>query len=314
MRKIERALVLGGAGFLGSWLVEHLDAEGIEPFVVDQAATDASSSNAVHGDVRAVDLRSLLLDHRIDAIFHFATAAYVPPSVDNPLADLEQNVATTIAVLEAARRSELRPMVVLASSAAVYGEGVRLPIDEEHPLEPVSPYGVSKLAAERYLRLYHRLYGLPSVAVRMFSLYGPRQRKQVVYDLLMRAHQGESPLAVVGRPEVSRDLVFVGDAARAMLTLARAAPGAAEAYNLASGQATTIGELATAIVEVMGLDTSLAFSGQVRPGDPLMWLGDPSKAAQLGVTCPTPLLDGLRLTADWLVGSAAVSSPARLAP
>ncbi|MGI8984556.1 MAG: NAD-dependent epimerase/dehydratase family protein [Acidimicrobiales bacterium] len=283
MRTIERALVLGGAGFLGSWLVDLLAAEGIGTIVVDNAADETAegrdgTGHRIRGDVLSVDLRSLIVDHRIDAVFHFATAAYVPPSVDDPLQDLEHNVSTTIAVLEAARRSGMCPMIVLASSAAVYGEGVRMPIDEEHPLEPVSPYGVSKLAAEQYLRLYHHLYGLPCIAVRMFSLYGPRQRKQVVYDLFRRAMGGEDPLTVLGRADASRDLVFVADAAGAMLALARAAPAAGEPYNLASGQATTIEELAESILATLELKTPVSFTGTATSCDPLMWLGDASRA------------------------------------
>ena len=303
-RTIRRPLVLGGAGFLGGCLVRVLGAAGMDPLVVDDLSTGrrerAGGSRLVVADVRWPGLGDLMVEQDVDCVFHLATAAYVPPSVDDPLTDLSHNVGTTLAVLEAARRCPRPPLVVLASSAAVYGEGVRQPIREDDPLEPVSPYGVSKLAAEGYLRLYARLHGVAGVAIRMFSLYGPGQRKQVVYDLLTRALGGERPLRVLGLPNASRDLVYVDDAAAAFLTIARAAPATGEPYNLASGRGTTIEELARAVLRSAGVDADVVFDGIPRPGDPLAWLGDAGAAAALGVTCPKPLEEGLRRTADWV--------------
>jgi UDP-glucose 4-epimerase len=305
-RAIRRPLVLGGRGFLGQWLVAALRSEGLAPSVVDRAfeamQAPRGSEDLVSGDVRSVNLASIIADRKIDVVFHLATAAYVPPSIDDPITDLRQNVETTLAVLEAARRSDPRPLVVLASSAAVYGEAISVPMSEDHRLSPVSPYGVSKLTAEHYLALYSRLHGVPGIAIRMFSLYGPGQRKQVVYDLMCRAMNGEPPLTVLGTSGASRDLVYVQDAARAFIQLARAAPATGEAYNLAAGRPTTIGQLADAIVRVLGLTLPVAFTGESRPGDPLHWHGDNSMAKSFGVDFPTDLEEGLRRTAAWLRG------------
>jgi UDP-glucose 4-epimerase len=304
MRRFERPLVLGGAGFLGTWLVAQLRAVGLAPTVVDDLSTgrraQGGSGDLIVGDVRTIDLPSLLAARRIDVVFHLATSAYVPPSVDDPRTDLERNVVTTLAVLEAARRCQPRPLVVLASSAAVYGEAVFLPMREDHPLDPVSPYGVSKLAAEHYLALYARLHSVPGLAIRLFSLYGPGQSKQVVYDLINRALSGELPLTVLGSPEATRDFVFVEDAARAFVRLAEVAPAVGEAYNLATGRPIGIADLASAVVAAVGADIPIVFPGQARPGDPLHWHGDATRARDLGVSVDTPLEQGLRLTVDWV--------------
>jgi UDP-glucose 4-epimerase len=303
VRSIRRALVVGGAGFVGSWLVEALLEESIETIVLDRMSTHsrepAAGADVIVEDALQADLSALLDDREIDVLFHLAGTASVPPSLARPIDDLERNAGTTLAVLEGARHARRSPLVGFISSAAVYGEGRQMPMTEDHPLEPVSPYGISKLAAETYVRLYAQLYGLPTFSVRPFSLYGPRQRKLVVYDLLCRAADGEDPLVVLGAPEVSRDFVYVADCARALLVLARRAPALGEAYNVASGVGTPLGELVPAILRAVGSDAPVAFTGSVRQGDPLRWEGDPTRAQALGATFDTPLEAGLRRTAEW---------------
>ena len=304
MRSLSRALVVGGAGFLGSWLVETLVAQGVETIVLDRTAGGRGGDDAVElivADVAGLDLAPILDERGVDVVFHLAGTGYVPPSIRRPIEDLRQNAVTTLAVLEGARHAARRPVVGFVSSAAVYGEGQTMPMAEDHPLLPVSPYGISKLAAEHYVTLYARMHGLATFSVRLFSLYGPRQRKLVVYDLLSRAVAGEDPLTVLGSPDVSRDFVFVEDAARAFVTLARKAPAEGEAYNVSSGNATPLGELVATLLEVAGLGNRAAFTGEVRPGDPLHWHGDPRRARTLGAECDTPLREGLRRTAEWFV-------------
>jgi nucleoside-diphosphate-sugar epimerase len=174
-------------------------------------------------------------------------------------------------------------------------------MSEDHPLHPVSPYGVSKLASEQYIRLYAELHGVQAVTARPFSVYGPRQRKLVVYDLLRRLAQGEDPLRIDGSPDVSRDFVWVGDAVKGLLTLAREAPAEGEAYNLASGVETRLGDLVDLLIQQVGGAQRAEFSGMVRPGDPWRWVGDPRRAEALGVACDTPLAAGLELTAEWVL-------------
>ena len=293
MRELRHALVLGGSGFIGGWLVERLAADGVEVTVLDHATEEAIEDALAHAAV--------------DAVFQAAGAGTVPPSLENPLEDLGDNVVTTLAALEGMRRARSDAVIVLVSSAAVYGDAQYHPMDEDHPLEPKSPYGVAKLAAERYVRLYSRLHGLRGLSARPFSIYGPRQRKLVVYDVLARLHGGERPLRMLGSPEVSRDFVFVEDAADGLVALARRAQAAGEVYNLASGRSTSLRELATTLIEITGIEADVEFTGQVRAGDPLHWTGDPGRARALGVRCDTPLEDGLRRTSEWFVTTRAAA-------
>lgn len=305
MRRLNTAIVVGGAGFYGGWLAAELLAEGVTVTVVDTSARAAAeellSVEVVTGDAVELDLRALIDERRADAVFQLAGTGLVPTSLAHPLDDLTRNTATTVAVLEAARAAATAPLVAYVSSAAVYGEGIRMPMDESHPLAPLSPYGISKLAAESYVRLYARLYGVKAFSVRPFSLYGPRQRKLVVYDLLRRLLDGEDPLVVNAPAEVSRDFVYVEDAAQGLVALARNAPAAGEAYNVASGRPATLRELVETLIAAAGLDASVEFQGELRPGDPLRWDGDAARARALGARFDTPLAEGLRRTVEWLV-------------
>ena len=294
-------MVTGGAGFFGSWLVEHLLATGTEVTVVDRQAGAMTPSPGLRVIEATADDATFdtLLAQPLDVVFHLAGPALVPLSLADPWANLEESARPTLALLNAAVRAAAPPTVVLASSAAVYGDPEVLPITEEHRLRPKSPYGVAKLACEQYLRLYHDLYGLPTISVRPFSLYGPRQRKLVIYDLLRRLQAGEDPLVIAGHQDVMRDFVFVGDAARGIAQVARAGRAEGEAYNLCSGTGTALGTLVDLLQQAGGTSADTEFTGSVRAGDPMRWTGDPAGAAALGVRCDTPLLDGLALTAEW---------------
>jgi len=303
VRSFSRALALGGTGFIGRHLVAHLEDEGIQTVAVGRGGLAGAPEawKVVQSELTEVDMSELLAEHEPDVVFHLANTSIVPASIAAPLEDLLANAGTTVGVLQALRQRASPPLLVFVSSAAVYGTAERVPMDEEHALNPASPYGVSKLASELYIRLYCDLHGLSALSARPFSVYGPRQRKLVVYDLLRRLAEGEDPLRVAGSPEVSRDFVWVGDAVRGLLTLAREAPARGEAYNIASGVETTLGELVQELITVSGGAMRAEFSGVVRPGDPLRWAGDPSRGAALGVACDTPLSVGLQLTAEWLL-------------
>jgi UDP-glucose 4-epimerase len=307
MRRLKSALVLGGAGFLGSWIAEELARRQIETALVDlpgrQLESPVENLPLIEANVNEADLRSIVEAHDADVVFQLVGNAFVPASLDDPLGDLQLNARTTLNVLHQLEQAAKPPLLVFASSAAVYGNGQRMPMDEDHPFDPLSPYGVSKLAAERYVRVYAYLHDLPCFSVRPFSLYGPRQRKLVVYDLFRRLHGGENPLVVSAPAEVSRDFVFAEDAARITVSLAHSAPARGEAYNVAYGRATSLEELVGTILSVTGIDAEVQFTGDLRPGDPKHWFGDPARARALGAKCTTSLEEGLRQTNDWFLAS-----------
>lgn len=295
---MKHAVVLGASGFLGSWVARELVSQDIPVTAIGRTRSDDAFRLDVEADILDLDLLSICND--ADVIFHLAGTGDVPESLREPIIDLRSNLQTTVALLDAARRATEPPRVVLASSAAVYGESTTVPMGETHPLAPISPYGASKLAAEHYVRLFHRLYGLPGLAVRPFSVYGPGQRKLVVHDLLNRILDGEDPLLIAAPSDVTRDFVYAADVAAGIVALARNAPAEGEAYNLASGRATSLRELADALLEATGSGATAEFVGDQAPGNPSHWYGETSKAASLGVTLDTPLSHGLAATVRWL--------------
>jgi UDP-glucose 4-epimerase len=300
-------LVTGGAGFIGSHLVEHLVYAGACVTVIDNLATGRMDDlQALLPQIELVlgDLSDILRLKRVtlddyDYVFHLAANPYIPPSVDNPRFDFHANLNNTFNLLEALRIASRRPRLVNVSSAAVYGNPTRLPITETDPTVPISPYGVSKLAGERYAEVYSRLYGLQATSVRLFSVYGPRQRKQVVFDLLARLREDATRLTVLGDGSQERDFVYVLDVVQAMMLAAEVAPGHGECYNVASGTTHSIRQLVATWCEVCSLAPEVVYTGHVRPGDAEKWAVDITSLGRLGFKPRTLLAEGLAAIRDW---------------
>ena len=307
IEKTSPILVTGGAGFIASHLVEALVEAGLNVTVVDNFITgSAENLKAVNKKINVIvgDLGDLLRLNRLNVadymyIFHLAANPYIPPSVENPAYDLYQNLQNTFALLEALRKATQRPRLINASSAAVYGNPARLPIRETDPTVPISPYGVSKLAAERYVAVYSQLYDIPAISMRFFSVYGPRQRKQVVFDILRKLHANPREIEILGDGSQARDFAFVDDVVQAMLLGAKKAPGKGETYNVASGTTYTIKDLVNLWCEICGVAPEIKYTGHVRPGDAERWEVDLSKLQTLDYRPQTCLEEGLRSVRAW---------------
>jgi UDP-glucose 4-epimerase len=300
-------LVTGGAGFIGSHLVELLVEAGAKVTVFDtlrtgrreNLATVADAITLVECDVCDVEWEPPLSDETTDVIFHFAANAYVPPSVESPSFDYETNFAATFRLLEAMRRTRWHGRMVFASSAAVYGNALRVPIREEDPTVPISPYGAGKLAAERYLAVYARLYGLNLASVRFFSAYGPRQRKQVVFDLLTKLSNDHDRLLIHGDGTQVRDFLYVKDAARSAMIVAANAELNGEAYNVGAGCEYTIDTLTKSLCKLIGLNPEFRYTGANRPGDPEKLVVDITKLESLGYKPRFEFEEGLATVVQW---------------
>jgi UDP-glucose 4-epimerase len=300
-----RVLVTGAAGFIGSHLSERLANLCAQLTLVDDYSNASWLRNQwpvglVISVARVCDatLTKMIEAFAPTVIFHLAGCAYAAGSVDDPERDIKGNLASTFELLEALKRIHFDGRLVYASSAAVYGEPYCIPITEDHPTLPISPYGVSKLAAERYVAVYSCLYGIPAVSVRLFSVYGPRQRKQVVYDIINKLQSSTSPV-FLGDGTQKRDLVYVSDVIDALLLIARKGPTDGSVYNVCSGTGTTIRELVERISTILEVSTPIKFSGQTRGGDPQCWIGSPAKFHELGFRTDVTLLDGLERTVRW---------------
>jgi UDP-glucose 4-epimerase len=303
-------VVTGGAGFIGSHLVEMLVGLGADVLTVVDSLSTGSLSNLREVDSEITierldlvhdDLRPTLESTQFDTLFHLAGNANVNRSVEDPRMDLENNLLCTFRVLEAIRDASPDTQIVFTSSATVYGEGPGVPIREDHPKIPESPYGVSKLACEHYLRLFARLYGLKTATVRLFSVYGPRLRKQVVYDFMCKLRENPDELFIYGDGTQVRDMNHVANVVEALLLISRRAAMEGEVYNVASGEPVTILELAHGLCAAMGLRPEFAFSGEVRPGETQKWVPDPKKLFDLGYRNRVSLAEGLADTASWFL-------------
>jgi UDP-glucose 4-epimerase len=304
---IRSALVTGGAGFIGSHLVEELIRRGAQVAVADTLSSDRSKNLAVVSDrivLRRIDLaqddlRPLLAEGQFDTIFHLAGFASIPESVNFPRRDFDKNAVATLRLLEAAREASPQSRIVFTSSASVYGEGRNEPLGEDDPTQPVAPYGVSKLAAENYLAAFARLYSLRTASLRLFAVYGPRLRNHVIYDLIRKVHQNPNELIIQGDGTQVRDFTYVTNVVEALLSVAGRGWLEGEVYNVGSQEPISIRDLAAMICREMEVAPRLVFSGEVRPGVSLRWCADITRIKQLGYQPQLKLADGLARTVAW---------------
>ncbi|MFP8957111.1 NAD-dependent epimerase/dehydratase family protein [Natrialbaceae archaeon A-CW3] len=261
-------LVTGGAGFIGSHLVDALAPDN-EVRVLDNFSNGTrehvhEDATVIDGDLRnPIDIQRAARD--VDVIFHQGAVVSVSESVDAPRTTNEINLEATLDVFEQARLEDAR--VVVASSAAVYGHPVEVPITETARLEPTSPYGVQKLALDHYARLYNDLYGLETVALRYFNVYGPRQQGPYsgVISTFLEQARADEPFTIEGDGDQTRDFVHVEDVVRANLQAATT-DAVGEAYNVGTGTRISISELATLIREVTDASSRIVHR-EPREGD-----------------------------------------------
>jgi len=297
-----KILVTGGAGFIGSHVVDGYLAEGHEVLIVDDLSTGNIANLNPNAPFRQVSILSdefqaLVDDFRPDVINHHAAQIAVPASIEDPIDDAQRNVLGSLAVFEAARRVGVSKVINISSGGAMYGEPQRLPCDEDHSVLPESPYGMSKFAAERYLDLYHRLYGLNYTTLRYGNVYGPRQDPHgeagVVAIFTERMLQGR-PCTIFGTGEQERDFVYVGDVVRAnLLALER---GDGQAYNIATGQPTTVNQVFEALKNASDYDLEPEYA-PAKPGEVFRIYLDVRRAEeQLGWRPEVSFTEGVELT------------------
>lgn len=307
-------LVTGGAGFIGSHLVEGLLKEGFRVRVLDNLSTGKRENLASlfsridwrKGDLRnEKDIKQAVKG--MDYVFHMAASRAVLRSVEDPFETHEINVTGTLRLLLAARDAGVKRLV-FSSSAAVYGESRKLPCREDDLPRPLSPYGVSKVIGEYYCRIVSSLYGLETVSLRYFNVYGPRQHPESRYSMVIpifieRLLQGK-------RPEVhwdgrqSRDFIYVGDVVRANLLALKKPNISGEVFNIASREEYSVWEALDQIKRNLGVRKVYPIFRPKRPGDVRRTSADIQKARRmLGFQPQTSFAEGLRKTVEWFCGS-----------
>lgn len=299
-------LVTGGAGFIGSNLVAELVRKGCEVTVLDNLFSGYINNLDPYPSVKFIegDVRDMMVVEEAvngsEVIFHLAASVGNKRSIDNPLEDAGVNVLGTLNILEAARKNGVKKIVV-SSSAGIFGELKTIPIREDHPIEPDTPYGCTKLCEEKLSLAYSKLYPIEVICLRYFNVYGPNQRYDAYGNAIpifvFRMLRGE-PLYIFGDGEQTRDFVYVKDVVRANI-LAAESEGVSDAFNIGSGASVTVNELIRIITGYSDNDCQVVHTSK-RPGDVLNSLADISMAAgAIGYTPSVSLEEGLRNYIKW---------------
>lgn len=308
-------VVTGAGGFIGSHLVEHLVREGAHVRAMlrytsrgQRGCLDLVPAGVLDtvevtmGDVRDLDaVRETM--RGADAVFHLAALIGIPYSYAHPQEVIDTNILGTSNVLLAAKELGTLERVVVTSTSEVYGSALRVPMDEEHPLQAQSPYSATKIAGDALALSFHRSFGLPVVVVRPFNAYGPRQSARAVIPTVISQALAGGPLKL-GTLDTSRDFTFVEDTAAAFATIGASDAAVGEVLNAGSGVEVTVREVVRRVGEIVGRE--LAVEGddrRMRPekSEVSRLLSDSTKAAKLAGWRPRVSLDeGLRRTVDWI--------------
>jgi len=317
--KYSNILVTGGAGFIGSHIVDRLLSNGFEVTVIDNLNTgqpknlahneDRENFHFIKGDIRDLDLvRGIVKE--IDAVFHEAALVNVVSSFNNPLNTHDVNVTGTLNLLKTCLDSDVKRFI-FASSAAIYGETKILPMRENMIARPLSPYAVSKLAAENYAKLFYKAYGLETVSLRYFNVYGPRQRYgpySVVIPTFINRVLNDQPPIIHGNGEQTRDFVSVQDVVDANMVALRSKNAVGQVFNVGTGKAASVNQLAKTVLKILEKTNLKPVHTEPRLGDTSTGsCADISRARKvLGFNPRVSLEEGLTKLVEWYKHTSAV--------
>ncbi|KPU62981.1 NDP-sugar epimerase [Thermococcus sp. EP1] len=305
MIKNKLIVVTGGAGFIGSHIAEELSKDNdvivIDNLYAGKIKNIPPNVKFIQADIR--DYKSIAeLISQADYVFHEAALVSVVESVERPLLTEEINVLGTLNILKAL--SDGHGKLIFASSAAVYGDNQNLPLKESEKPKPLSPYGITKVSAEYYCKVFYELYGVPTVSLRYFNVFGERQGYNqyagVISIFINRALKGD-PLIIYGDGKQTRDFIYVKDVVKANILAAESSKTNGRVFNVAKGERTTILELALKIIEVTDSSSSILFD-KPRPGDIKHSQADISEIKKLGFKPEYSLEEGLLKTIEWYRG------------
>ena len=307
--KMDKYLVTGGAGFIGSNIAEELVKRGYSVKIIDNFLTGKRENissfldkiELVEGDIRDYDACSRALEG-VDFVLHQAALPSVPRSIEDPLLTNEINIKGTLNILLASREAKVKGFV-FASSSSVYGDDPNLPKKEGTLGNPLSPYAISKLTGEKYCRVFSQIFGLPTVCLRYFNIFGPRQDPSsqyaaVIPNFISRMLKGESP-TIFGDGEQTRDFTHVSNVVEANILASKAQGVSGEVFNIACGERTTVNSLASNLNRILKEEIS-PYYAEPRPGDVRDSFADMSKARKMLKYEPlVPLGKGLEETIRW---------------
>lgn len=299
---MKKILITGGMGQVGSYLVDRLHKD-FELTILDNLSSNIRDNlpegvSLIKEDIRSPVAQDLAASN--DIIIHTAAQISVVRSMDDPLFDADNNVIGTLNLLEGARKGNIDKFIYM-SSAAAYGNPEYLPVDEKHPQDPMSPYGVSKLSGEKFCTMYYQAFGLPTVCIRPFNIYSPRQDSSnpysgVISKFIGRVKEGMSPI-IFGDGSQTRDFVSVHDIVNMIVLLVNDQKSNGQVFNVGTGQKTTVKELAQIILDIFDSSLDIEFKDWM-PGDIKDSYSDISKAKSIGYSPKVELKQGLQEIVD----------------
>jgi len=310
---MNKIVVTGGAGFIGSHCTDFLVKKGHHVVVMDDLSFGKEKNLNSNADFIKIDIRNfgntdkVIADFNPDYIFHFAANATTKSTSmgwKDPMVDYKINMVGTLNLLESIRKNKLNTHLIYASTAAIYGEPDYIPIDEKHVTAPLSPYGITKLAGEKYCYAYYREWGIKTTIIRIFNTYGPRQPRYVMYDQMKKMLVcKDGTFQVLGTGEQLRDYAYVSDSVDAFYrVMMQQEKSIGQVFNVAGGNKLAIKDLIIEIKNILKKENlKEVYTGESWKGDLNKLWADTSKIREvLGWRPTVPLRKGLELLADWI--------------
>lgn len=304
-----RVLITGAAGFLGTYIARRFASHGHTVVGTDRrgGGADPAVARWFKGELTPEMVRGMVAEVRPDVCIHAAGPISPRDSVIAPLADFSAGPPLLASILDSLRSEAPSCRMVYLSSAAVYGDPARLPIVEDEPPRPISPYGYHKRMGELLLEEFADLFGSRTASVRIFSAYGPGLRRQVLFDICRKAYEQEA-IVLQGSGLESRDFIHAEDVAAAVYLVATAGTLRGEIYNVANGQETRIAEVARRLLAVLAVERPFTFDGQAPKGVPARWQASIDRISRLGFVPSIDLLAGIEQYAGWWKNCGATKS------
>lgn len=297
---MKKILILGSEGFIGSHLVSYYLTKGCEVYGCDLFNAPSQHYNYTTVSRLSPELEDIFRQSEYEICINAAGKGSVPYSVEHPVPDFELNSLETIRLLDTIRRISPSCIYFHISSAAVYGNPAKLPVSEADPISPLSPYGWHKLISEHICKEYSSIYGVKTVVIRPFSVYGPGLKKQLLWDLYQKMVQNVSSMELLGTGQETRDFIFIKDLVACVDLLSVKAEKSGQVYNVASGSETCIRTIAEMMADRFGWKGTIRFNQQQRKGDPINWKADISKITNFGFQPGIPITEGISKTVLWL--------------
>jgi UDP-glucose 4-epimerase len=297
MCKEMKILIIGSRGFIGSHCVDYFKSKGFEVWQAD--VNESSGDNFYKISRQNSDYSILFKEHQFDICINASGSAHVGFSFENPSKDFELNVVNIQKILVAIRDYNPKCKFINFSSAAVYGNPKKLPITENTPCKPLSPYGFHKLQSELLLTEYHKFFGLNTCSLRVFSAYGPRLKKQLFWDLYQKSLQNDV-ISLFGTGSETRDFIFIDDLLQIIDLVIQHSTFQGAIYNVASNVETTIAEAAQVFLNEFSPEKRVVFNEVIKVGDPNNWLADMDLIKGKGFRPQFNLHLGLKKYVAWL--------------